>query len=90
MPTATSQACLIRNVRPLKRNELIGTINRVVYLHGYSASQDPVVDVDRSIAGWRTIFPQLQIITLSGRSGRWHIPLVEQPEETAKAVQVPY
>jgi hypothetical protein len=90
MPAATSQACFIRDAQRLKRNELAGAVERVIYFQGRSAARDPVVDVSRSITQWRMTFPGLTVITLPGRSGQWHVPLVEQPSYTGHAVQLAY
>lgn len=87
---ATSQACFLRDAHGLKRDSLANTVAGVAYLHGRSANQDPLINVGRSIVQWRWTFPQLRVVTLSERSGRWHVPLVEQPAETAKAIQLPY
>lgn len=90
MSAAASQACFIHNSPPLRRNELVGAVSDVIYLEGQGASQDPLVDVNVSTMQWRIAFPQLRSITLRGRPGRWHVPLVEQPQETALAVLATY
>ena len=86
MPAATSQACFIASFGPLKDGELLDVAQQVVYLQGYSPDEDPLVRISDSIAGWRVAFPALRVITLQGRSGRWHLPLVEYPRETVRAM----
>jgi hypothetical protein len=90
MPAAASQACFIRDSPPLRRNELVSTARQVIYLHGQAAEEDPLVDVGVSIRQWRIAFPQLRSTTLEGRAGRWHVPLVEQPQASAPAALASY
>jgi hypothetical protein len=45
-----------------------------------------VVRIPQSINHWRAVFPQLSVVMLSGRAGKWHLPLVEQPRETVAAI----
>ena len=86
MPAATSQAYFIAKFGPLKEGELLDVAQQVVYLQGYSPDDDPVVRISDAIAGWRVAFPNLMVITVQGRNGRWHLPLVEYPRETVRAM----
>jgi pimeloyl-ACP methyl ester carboxylesterase len=86
MPALTSQACFIAKFAPLKDGELLDVAQQVVYLQGYSPDDDPLVRISDAIAGWRVAFPNLMVITVQGRNGRWHLPLVEYPRETVRAM----
>lgn len=86
MPAATSQACFIAKFGPLKAGELLDVAQQAVYLQGYSPGLDSVLRISEAIAGWRVAFPNLIVITLQRRSGRWHLPLVEYPHETVRAM----
>ncbi|GEM_PF-2136637 len=86
MPAATSQACFIARFRPLRPGELLAVTQHVIYLQGSSPDDDPVVRIPDAIAAWRVVFPGLSIVTVPGRIGRWHLPLVENPRETARAM----
>jgi hypothetical protein len=86
MPAATSQACFIGKFTPLRDGELLDVARQVIFLHGFSPDDDPVVRISDAIAGWRVAFPNLIVITLEGRNGRWHLPLVEYPHETVRAM----
>ena len=83
-PAATTQACFISHFRPPEDGPALAS--HVVYLQTRSAVEDPVVRIPQSIGRWRAIFPQLVVVMLPGRSGRWHLPLVEQPRVTAAAI----
>ena len=86
MPAATTQACFIAKFGPLKAGELVDIAQQVVYLQGYSPDDDPLVRISDAIACWRVAFPHLVVITVRGRNGRWHLPLVENPRETVRAM----
>ena len=86
MPAATSQACFIAKFGPLKEGELLDVAQQVVYLQGYAPDDDPLVRVSHSIISWRVAFHNLKVITMQGRNGRWHLPLVEYPGETVRAM----
>lgn len=86
MPAVTSQACFIAKFSPLKPRELVDVAQEVIYLQGDSPTDDPVVRIPNSITGWRVAFPDLTVITLQGRGARWHLPLVEYPRETVRAM----
>jgi hypothetical protein len=90
MPAATSQACFIAKFGPLKDGELLDIVQQVVYLQGYSPDDDPLVRISDAIIGWRVAFPNLIIITVQGRNGRWHLALVEYPRETVRAMIATY
>jgi len=86
MPAATSQACFIAKFGPLEDGELLGIAHQVIYLQGYLSDNDPLVRISDAIAGWRVAFPNLEVTTMQGRNGRWHLPLVEYPRETVRAI----
>ena len=86
LPAATSQAWFIAKFGPLKKGELIDVAQQVVYLQGYSPDDDPLVRISDAIAGWRVAFPNLIVITVQGRPGRWHLPLIEYPRGTVRAM----
>ena len=90
MPAATSQACFIANFGPLKEGELLDVARQVVYLQGTSPEDDPLVRIADSIAAWRVAFPHLMVITVQGREARWHLPLVEYPRATVRAILATY
>jgi len=90
MPAATSQACFIASFGPLKEDELLDVAQKVVYLQGYSSDDDPLVLISYAIAGWRVAFHNLRVVTMQGRYGRWHLPLVEYPRETVRAMIAAY
>lgn len=89
MPAATSQACFIAKFGPLKEDELLDIAQRVVYLQGSTPDDDPLVRISDAIAGWRVAFPNLMVVTVQGRQGKWHLPLVENPRETVRAMMAP-
>ncbi len=90
MPSATSQACFIAEFNPMIENELVDIAKQVIYLHGDSPADDPLVRVSESVEGWRKVYPNLIAITIQSRAGRWHLPLVERPSETVKALIATY
>jgi pimeloyl-ACP methyl ester carboxylesterase len=86
MPALTSQACFIKNFSPLKNRELADIAERVIYLQPNHPNDDPLVRISDAIAGWRFAFPDLMVVSIEGRKGRWHLPLVEYPRETVEAM----
>ena len=82
----TSQGAFIRGFRMPTAAILRGVTDRVGYLHARDADNDPMIHVSRAIEGWRTVYPDLRVTTIPGRKGQWHIPLVERPSETMRAV----
>jgi pimeloyl-ACP methyl ester carboxylesterase len=86
MPALTSQACFIKNFSPLKEGELADITDRVIYLQPNHPNDDPLVRISDAIAGWRVAFPNLMVVPIEGRKGRWHMPLVEYPRETVEAM----
>lgn len=89
-PAATSQACFIAKFVPPKEGELLDVAQQVIYLQGYSPDDDPLVRISDAIAGWHLAFHDIRVITLKGRAGRWHLPLVEFPRQTAQAMSATY
>ena len=90
MPAATSQACFIAKFGSLKEGELLDVAKQVVYLQGYSPDDDPLVRISDATAGWRVAFHDIKVITMQSRNGRWHLPLVEYPRETVRAIVAIY
>jgi pimeloyl-ACP methyl ester carboxylesterase len=86
MPALTSQACFIARFGSLREGELLDVAQQVVYLQGFSPETDPLVRISDAIAGWRVAFPKLMVVTIEGRNGRWHLPLVEYPRATVRAM----
>ncbi len=86
MPAATSQACFVARFGPLKEGELLDVAQDVVYLQGYQPTNDPLIRISDAIAGWRVAFPGLVVVTVQGRNGRWHLPLIEYPRATVQAM----
>jgi len=90
MPAATSQACFIAKFAPLKEGELLDIAQQVIFLQGYSPDDDPLIRISNAITSWRVAFPNLAVVTLRGRNGRWHLPLVEYLRETVSAMVAAY
>jgi alpha-beta hydrolase superfamily lysophospholipase len=86
MPALTSQVCFMAKFESPKEGELVDVTRQVIYLQGYSPDNDPVVRISDAIADWRVAFPNLKVVTMQGRDGRWHLPLVEYPRETVRAM----
>jgi hypothetical protein len=86
MPALTSQAAFVAEFPQPKANDVARSSIRVVYIHGSNPQDDPLVRIDRAIDDWQTAFPAMTISVIQSRSGRWHIPLVERPRETMKAL----
>ena len=86
MPAATSRACSIASLGT-EEGELLDVAQQVVYLQGHSPDDDSLLRISDAISGWRVAFPNLMVTTLQGRSGRWHLPLVEYPRETVRAIE---
>ena len=89
MPAATSQACFVAKFPPLRAGELLDVAQQVIYLEGTPPGEDPLIRIPDAIAGWRVAFPNLKVITVQCRSKRWHLPLVEYPRATLRAVISP-
>lgn len=83
---ATTQARFIQNSNISCYSNLQRYLESVVFLSGFGGDLDPLVNVTRSISRWRSIFPDMKLVTISGRSGRWHLPLFEQPRATAETL----
>jgi pimeloyl-ACP methyl ester carboxylesterase len=86
MPAATSQACFITKFSPLKGGELLDVARQVVFLEGNLPDDDPLVRISDAIDRWRVACPNLVVVTVQGRKGKWHLPLLEYPRETARAM----
>jgi hypothetical protein len=86
LPAIASQAAYIASFVALVAGELVPVAERVSFLHGHGHASDPVIKVGRAIIGWRHAFPDLRVITINARQGRWHLPLIERPRETVNAI----
>ena len=64
----------------------LACVEKAYYLHGRDPQQDPLIIIDEAIAGWRQVLPGLQEVVIEGRAGRWHLPLIERPQETMAIV----
>jgi pimeloyl-ACP methyl ester carboxylesterase len=85
-PALTTQAHFIGTFPPLRDGELVGVLTRAAYLRGSGSGADPLVITDASIEDWRRAFPGLTVGIVTGRDARWHLPLIERPHETMKAI----
>jgi hypothetical protein len=90
MPAATSQACFIAQFRPLRDRELLRATQQVVFLEGSSSDKDPVIRIPEAIASWQRAAPDLRVVTINSRAGQWHLPLIERPMETVRALTADY
>jgi hypothetical protein len=85
MPAATSQSCFIAHATRLHQGELRDVAATVDFLEP-APERDPVVALPAAIAGWRVAFPDLAISAVPGRPGSWHLPLMEYPRATVRAI----
>jgi pimeloyl-ACP methyl ester carboxylesterase len=84
-PALTSQACFIAN-NPSSSESSIQSAS-VFYLEAPDAAEhDPLIKTSDAVRSWHREFPSLVTLTVSGRQGSWHVPLVERPQETATAI----
>jgi len=86
LPAIASQAAYIAGFPGLSAGELVRVAERVVYLHATDPHRDPVIRVGPAIDGWRYAFPGLAARCIDERHGRWHLPLIERPAETVRAI----
>jgi hypothetical protein len=90
MPAVASQAHFIASTRIASvtrpRPGPYRLLTRVTYLHGRDATDDPLINIGRALAGWRRLFPDLHVRGIDGRAGRWHLPLVARPREVVQAI----
>jgi hypothetical protein len=61
-------------------------VTTVVYLEAMDADRDPLIRVSDAIVSWRVAFDDLKIVPITGRNGRWHVPLIERPKESVAAI----
>lgn len=83
MPAITSQAAYITRFARLCTEQQIDTPAHVAYL---CAEADPLIRLGPAIRGWRRVFPGLEVMTVTGRQTRWHVPIIERPQETMRAI----
>jgi hypothetical protein len=81
LSSVMSQATYLATFSPPAADEL-GCVEKAYYLHGREPEQDPLIIIDAAVAGWRQVLPGLEEVVIEGRAGRWHLPLVERPQET--------
>ncbi len=86
MPAITSQACFIGKFTPPDNLRQAGLVRKVEYLQGSNPSDDPLIRILAAISLWRGAFPDLEVVTVPGREGRWHLPLIESPQGTAQTI----
>ena len=85
-PALTSQACFIKSAKPISTKS--GRF-RTFYAQAADASeQDPLVDTGSAIRNWLAAFPDIVELTIQGRKGTWHVPLIERPSDTAEVVML--
>ncbi len=82
------QAAYIASFQPPSPEEL-ACVGDAYYLHGVDPQQDPLIRIDQAVAGWREALPGLHEVVIESRAGRWHLPLIERPQETMAAVMPP-
>jgi pimeloyl-ACP methyl ester carboxylesterase len=85
---ATSQTCYIH--RLTLPGSARGVAAKVILLQAESAQDDPLVRVPEAIWHWRAVFPELEVVTIHSREGRWHVPIVERPRETVATLMALY
>jgi hypothetical protein len=85
-PALSSQAQYLAAFPMPRANSLVNVAARVTYLRGHGPGTDPLVHLDLAIDDWRLAFPTLTVTTLPGRDVRWHLPLIERPQETMDAI----
>lgn len=85
-PALTSQACFIKRFKPIS-TESPGV--RTFYVQAADAPErDPLIDTGPAILKWRATFPDLVELTVQGRKGTWHVPLIERPADAAEVVML--
>jgi pimeloyl-ACP methyl ester carboxylesterase len=85
-PALSTQACFMGRFPPLKQGELSGIVNHVTYLQSSDAADDPLVRISQATTGWRTAMPGLEVVSIRERPGKYHLPLIEYPRATMKAI----
>lgn len=81
-----SQACLIRSAKPMSTGP---RRFRAFYAQAAAApEQDPFVDTKSAIRNWRAAYPGITELSIPGRNGTWHVPLIERPIDTAEVLEV--
>jgi hypothetical protein len=81
VPALLGQASYIASFQPPSRAEL-ACVDTAYFLHGRDPEQDPIILVEEAMAGWRQALPGLHEVVIDGRAARWHLPLIERPQET--------
>jgi hypothetical protein len=85
LSSVMGQGSYLASFSPPDPSEL-GCVEKAYYLHGREPEQDPLIVIDEAISGWRRVLPGLEEVVIEGRAGRWHLPLVERPQETMAVV----
>jgi len=84
--TLTGQARYIADFDPREIRTALPAITRATYLSAPDSARDPVVDVPRSIEGWRRSVPELKVVQTPRRHGEWHLPWTSRPRELLTAM----
>jgi pimeloyl-ACP methyl ester carboxylesterase len=79
-----TQGCFISRFE--LRPQLEKAVSRAFYLSAVPAKDDPLVDTRTAVERWKSALPTLVETPVPGRQSRWHIPLVERPEETVSVI----
>lgn len=83
-PALTSQACFIDGAKPVSAH---AGYFRTFYVQAADAPEhDPLIDTGAAIRDWRATFPDITELTIQGRLGAWHVPLVDRPIDIAKVL----
>lgn len=84
--TLTAQARYIADFDPQEISSALPAVRRATYLTSPRSGLDPVVDVPRSIEGWRRYIPDLEVEVSPSRNGEWHLPWTYRPRELLTAM----
>jgi pimeloyl-ACP methyl ester carboxylesterase len=91
MTAVATQTRFIAEFPALKDRELTDVAQEVIYLHGEQPQHlrfeaDPLVWLGSSVASWRKAFPSMETRVITGRDSHLHLPLIEFPKATVKAI----
>ncbi|EAP97898.1 hypothetical protein JNB_13078 [Janibacter sp. HTCC2649] len=84
--TLAAQARYIADFDPREISKALPAVRRATYLSAPQSALDPVVDVPRSIQGWRRYVPSLEVVETPSRHGEWHLPWTYRPRELLVAM----
>lgn len=86
IPALASQGFYIYDFRLDDHSEFKNLLRSATFVKAGGGGQDPLVDVDASIAAWAARLPQLRVVTLVSRHGDWHVPWTSRPREILTVV----